>query len=42
MVGDGWEVGAIDPASRVFPSVILLGVWVGVGSGVVHRVRTTN
>ena len=40
MARDGWEVGAIDPAPGVFPPVTMLGVWVG--SGVVHRVRTTN
>ena len=34
MAGDGWKVGAIDPAPRVLPPVILLGVWVEVGGGV--------
>ena len=31
MAGEGWEVGAIDPASGVLLPVILLGMWVGVG-----------
>ena len=34
MAGDGWKVGAIDPAPRVLPPVILLRVWVEAGGGV--------